>query len=234
MSFKAVPWNKGYTKDTHPSLQQTSRTMKAKGIDNAKSWREEKRQNGDLPRYNKLHCNGDLAELLGAIYGDGSIYAFDRTEYLRIACNSKYPEWVERCAGLIEAVFQKKPNIRQRRQCRCIDITLYQKFISSRLNIPAGAKGHREIKIPSWVLKNEKFIIRYLRGLYETEGSLSVHEPTYTYKLMFTNRNDSLLAQVEYLWKRLGFHPHRSLYKVQISKKDEVLAASELIGFRQY
>ncbi|MCD6270358.1 hypothetical protein J7J23_01095 [bacterium] len=70
--------------------------------------------------------------------------------------------------------------------------------------------------------------------MYEAEGSFCVHKPTYTYKFLFANRNKSLLENVYRILKILGFHPHKSKYKIQISKKGEVYKIKELIKFRQY
>jgi len=41
-------WNKGFTKETHPSLLKTSRTMKAKGLDNFHAWRERMKMIGAI------------------------------------------------------------------------------------------------------------------------------------------------------------------------------------------
>ena len=215
-------------------MRKISQTMRRKHIDNFAKWREEMRRSGKWPSYGPLKESGDLAELIGVVLGDGSIHAFPRTECLRIVCNTQYPDWIKRCEMLIKNVFDKKPNIGKRKDSNCCNVTLYQKEISKRLGIHIGSQGNRSLSIPGWVLKNRQFVLRYLRGLYEAEGNLSIHEPTYTYKFMFTNRNDSLLEHVEFLWKQLGFHPHRSTHTVQISKKDEVFKASELIGFRKY
>ena len=231
---RPAPWNKGQTKETNSSVAKISRTFRKKKIDNFSEWRRKKQKEGRWNTYKELKKDGDCAELIGAVLGDGSIYSFPRTEYLRIVCNTVYPGWIKRCALLVERVFGKKPHVAKRRASNCANITLYQKNIGERLGISPGSKGRRVFKTPGWILKNDDFIIRYLRGLYEAEGSLSVHKPTYTYKFIFANQNESLLDQVEYLWEHLGFHPHRSKYKVQISKKSEVFAASELMEFRKY
>lgn len=88
--------------------------------------------------------------------------------------------------------------------------------------------------MPKWISKNKEYLIRYLRGLYEAEGSFSIHQPTYTYKFVFANRNKSLLNNVDKGLKVLGFHPHKDSCRVQISRKEEVYHCKELICFRSY
>ena len=108
------------------------------------------------------------------------------------------------------------------------------KKISKRLKIISGSRKKQDIKIPQWILKNKNYIKRYLRGLYEAEGSFCIHKPTYTYKFLFRNTNESLLNNVYRALKILGFHPHRSKNMIQISRKQEVYKIKDLINFRQY
>jgi len=233
---RPAPWCKGYTKETHPSVLKISKTFKRKKIDNFKRWRQEAIKLGILKtNYPPLKQNGDLAELIGVVLGDGHIERFPRTESLTIACNSNNLGFINRYARLITKLFHKPPYIAKVNQSgSCTRIRIYQKQISRRLGIPTGNRSEREISIPRWILKNRNFLLRYLRGLYEAEGSFCVHKPTYTYKFLFSNRNESLLRNVYKGLKILGFHPHISKYKIQISKKEEVYKIKDLIKFRQY
>ncbi len=77
-------------------------------------------------------------------------------------------------------------------------------------------------------------MIRYLRGLYEAEGSVGIHKPTSTYKLFFTNNNGSLRKIVFDQLIRLGFYPHVSGSDVQLSRKAEVEQCIKLLRFRKY
>lgn len=229
------PWNKGLTKTTHPSLRKTSETMKSKGLDNFKEWRAAAKERGFIKKANSpLTKNGDLAELLGVILGDGNIYKFERTEGLRIVGNSNHHGFIERYAYIVEKVFNKKPHVAKRRDSSASNITFYQKDISKRLGIPTGSKRCLDFKVPSWIIKEKRYVIRFLRGLFESDGNFSEHQKTYTYKAIFTNRNESLLNIVYRLLKKLGFHPHRSKYKVQVSKKEEVKNLKNLLQFRHY
>jgi len=233
---RPAPWCKGYTKETHPSVLKISKTFKRKKIDNFKRWRQEAIKLGILKtNYPPLKQNGDLSELTGVVLGDGNIGRFPRTESLTIACNSNNPVFINQYMILITKLFHKPPYIAKVNQSgSCTRIRIYQKQISRRLGIPTGNRSEREISIPRWILKNRNFLLRYLRGLYEAEGSFSVHKPTYTYKFLFSNRNESLLRNVYKGLKILGFHPHISKYKIQISKKEEVYKIKDLIKFRQY
>ena len=228
-------WSKGFTKETHPSVRKISETMKKRKIDNFANWRKEAKKTGLLKvNYCTFKRNGDLAELIGVILGDGHIEKFPRTERLLIFSNSNNPGFVKRYIGLVEKTFEKKTYVYKQSNQNCVRISLYEKEISKRLGIPTGARGNIKVSVPRWIVRERKNIIRYLRGLYEAEGSLSFHSPTYTHKFSFSNKNESMLKNVERLLKILGFSPHSDSLRVQLSKKDEVKQIVDLLKFRQY
>lgn len=230
-------WSKGFTKENHSSLKKTSETMKKKDIDNFSVWRERMKKEGKIrTQYPVLPKNGDLAELIGVVLGDGHIRKFARVDELSIFSNSNNPGFVKRYARLVKKIFDKKPALTKHGDKNCTRIRIYQKFIQKRIGVPYSPRGKLNIIIPPWVLRDNEFIVRYLRGLYEAEGSHSVHLPTSTYKFAFSNRNVSMRRNVLRLMKKLGFHPHESTKNssVQISRKKEVFEAMELLKFRKY
>lgn len=228
-------WNKGFTKLTHLSVLKISETMRKKRLDNFSCWRKRMKKEGKLKFvYNPFEKNGDLAELIGVILGDGHIEKFPRTERLYIASNSKNEGFIKRYAKLIEDIFKKAPTCTKMKKANCVRISLYEKFISKRLKIPTGNRKEINFKIPIWIKKNKNHLIRFLRGLYEAEGSFCIHKPTSTYKLFFANKNSSLLDLVYDSLKELGFHPNKSSYKIQVSRKEEVYRSKDLLEFRNY
>ncbi|MBU3925109.1 MAG: LAGLIDADG family homing endonuclease [Patescibacteria group bacterium] len=229
------PWNKGFTKENHSSVLKISQTMKEKKINNFAGWRKKCIEKGLLKsKYPDFKKNEDLAELIGVVLGDGHIQSFPRTERLTISSHSKNRGFINRYACLIEKVIKKKPYCEKIKNANCVRISIYEKFISKRLKIPAGNRKDLVAKIPEWISADKKILTRYLRGLYEAEGSFCVHKPTYTYKFLFSNKNKTLLDNVYGALKIFGFHPRRGAYRIQISKKEEVYKIKELIKFRKY
>ena len=56
----------------------------------------------------------------------------------------------------------------------------YQKYIFERLGILIEKRKNAVYKLPRWIEMNEEYLILFLRGLFESEGSLSIHLPTST------------------------------------------------------
>lgn len=223
------PWNKGFNKNNNPSVRKISDTFKKKGIDNFAAWRSKHKI-----EYKDFVKNGDLAELIGVTLGDGHIHKYVRTEELSIISNSNNEGFALRCGWLMQTVFDKNPSYYWHIGQNSIKIRIYQRHISKRLGIPTGNRAKNVYTVPKWILTERQYIVRYLRGLYEAEGSFCVHKPTYTYKLLFANKNESLLNIVLTLMRELGFTPHKSKYQIQISKKAEAYKAIELLEFRKY
>jgi hypothetical protein len=230
-----APWNKGLTKETSKSLRQTSLTMKQRKIDNFARWRDVQIESGKIKsNYKSFEKDGDLAELIGVILGDGNLSIFPRTERLLIFSNSNNKGFINRYARLVEKIFEKRPAVKNLVTSKCTRISIYEKHICKRLGMSSGSKSKKHFTVPRWILKERNFVLRYLRGLYEAEGNFSMHKPTCTYKMFFSNSNISLERIVYRLVKGLGFHPNLSGQKVQISRKKEVYDFIRLISFRKY
>ncbi len=227
-------WNSGLTKETNPSVSKISQTMKQKKLDNFSAWRERMKNEGHAPTYEPLIKNEDLAELIGVTLGDGSIHKYARTDGLRIVSNSENVGFINHYTDLVSKVFNKKATNSKRKNSNATDIRVYEKHISKRMGIPAGARANLTIMVPKWIRNNPDYSRRFLKGLYEAEGSYCVHEATYTHKFIFTNHNQSLLKIVFNLLKELGFNPYINSNRVQLSRKAEISRIIELLEFRKY
>jgi hypothetical protein len=228
-------WNKGLTKYTHPSVMKTFLTMKSKNIDNFKNWRTERQKLGIIPsEKSSFKRSRELAELIGVILGDGSIYNYPRTEGLTITGNFSNTGFTKRYTNIVERIFNKQPTVGKATDSNAVRIRIYQKYISKRTGIPCGNRKDLKIHIHSWIKQDRRYLISILRGLFEAEGYLSVHRKTYTYNFQFSNRNDSLLKFVEDSLIYLGFHPEIREYYVRLRRRVEVERFKKLIKFRVY
>jgi len=229
MKQKGKPWNKGFTKFTHPGMMKTSQTMASMARSNFYQWQLKNKK-----AYSNFKKDGRLAELIGVVLGDGHIQAFPRTERLIVSSNSQNSGFIKRYKMLIKTIFGKQPLCMKSKNSNCVRISIYEKLISKRIGIQTGNRKGLNFRTPKWISRNKNYLKGYLRGLYEAEGSFCTHKPTGTYKFLFKNTNNSLLNIVYDGMKTLGFHPHRSKHQIQISKKEEVYAAQKMLKFRRY
>jgi len=99
-----TPWNKGKSKETHPSLLRLSQALKEKKEWNFSDWQTKRRPQFGA-RYRILEKDNILAELIGIVLGDGNLYKHLRTENLRITCNSKDSGYIKHIGSLIKKFF---------------------------------------------------------------------------------------------------------------------------------
>src|SRR3989344_3013962 len=230
-----MSWNKGLTKETSLSVMKISRTMRKRKIDNFLVWRNRMKVLGKIPGgYAELIKCEELAEFVGVILGDGNISKFPRTERLIISAHSTNRGFVNRYVGITRRVLGKEPTVTNVRGANCTRISVYEKYLSKRLEIPAGSRQYKLIRFPGWIRRSDKFVQACLRGLYEAEGSFSYHPATYTHKAHFSNTNPSLLNFVYMALKRFGFHPLREHKRITLSRRDEVAELQHLLNFRKY
>ncbi|MEK7533983.1 MAG: LAGLIDADG family homing endonuclease [Patescibacteria group bacterium] len=214
--------------------KKISETFRKRKIDNFKKWREEMKRTGRTPRYLSFIRSKDLAEYIGVVLGDGNISSFPRTERLIIVGNLNNAGFIRQYSLLTEKIFGKIPTATKISGSNAIRISIYQKFISKRLNIPSGDRAKYIFKIPAWILGNKNYIVSLLKGLFEAEGSLSIHKKTCTYNFQFKNSNQSLLKTVADSLIYLGFHPEIRTNCTRLRRKKEVESFKYLIKFREY
>lgn len=232
-SIGPMPWGRGEAKENNLSLSRLSNTLKAKKKWNFSKWQEQRKRQGVI-QYNELSTNEDLAELIGIILGDGNLNKHPRTENLRITCNSKDRVYIKHIINLIAKVFYKTPSMRKRNDENAVSIDLYQCKISERLNIPCGNKISNNAGIPAWIFVQVKYVLRCLKGLFETDGCFVVDKNNYTQIIEFKNHCRRLREDVYSMLRQLGYHPQFGRNYIRLARKTEVYSFKDLINFRNY
>lgn len=205
--------------------------MKAKKEWNFSEWQRSKRP---IIQYKELSKDENLAELIGIILGDGNLNKHPRTENLRITCNSKDEGYIKHIGILIKKVFYKSPSIRKWNNANAVSVDLYQCKISERLNLPCGDKIRNNVGIPSWILFNERYMLKCLKGLFETDGCFHEGKNNYTRIIEFKNNCNKLREDVYSSLIKLGFKPQFGQNYIRLAKGSDVYRFKEKIDFRNY
>ncbi|NQT46845.1 MAG: hypothetical protein HQ593_05150 [Candidatus Omnitrophica bacterium] len=227
-----IPWNKGETKFSHPGVLKISKTMTAKSMSNFTNWHKLRRKSLNYA----IKKSENLAELIGVILGDGSIEKYPRTQRLWITCDLRNDRYIQHLVNIIKEIFNKRPSLRKKKSQRgyAIDIYLYRCKLSAKLGIHAGNKIKNNVGVPVWIKKNKKFIIKCLKGLFETDGCFHEDKLNYTRTIEFTNFCSHLREDVHSMLKQLGYHPQLGKRYVRLARNKEVYDFKRLINFRNY
>lgn len=157
-----------------------------------------------------------LAEFIGIFLGDGTLSPYYTAIYLHSIADKNYIEYVKSlCGRLFEGA---SVTVHKKKSENCIVVQINSvSVVRFLLRMGLATKA-----IPAWIYKRETYIRACIRGLFDTEGSISFK----TYKsrkgirvykqLNFRNANSQLIKFVRNNLKSLGFRPtmtlKRSLY----------------------
>lgn len=144
----------------------------------------------------------DLAYLYGIYLGDGCVSG----NKFVLSCGTKHhPYLVQKWSSAMTAVTGKIPKLRHRKQCRCTDIYIYDKFISKRMNVEGGRKTF-DCFIPDWILNNIEYSKKCLLGLMESDGGIYhvYKKGGWYWQSQFTSSSSNLIKDIIKIFEMLG------------------------------
>lgn len=176
--------------------------------------------------YPKL-CEG-LSEFIGAYLGDGTM-----TEYfIRISgdfrCDLPYFRYL---SDLIFNLFSVKASIVKEKSRNTAYLLISSKRICSFLTKNYGDKIKNNVGIPKKIVSSRKLAMACLRGLVDTDGSVSRRgRKGSQFCVQFTSYNRKLLKQVYSIGKRLGVFTYITGNETGTNKWENVLKYFSLVG----
>jgi len=147
----------------------------------------------------------EFAEFYGVMLGDGCIYS-----NLNGLCVSGDKildkDYYNYLSKLTFNLFKIKPKILESKKDRTIRLILYSHPVSEyllKMGFPKGKKLDYKLKIPDFILKNKNLTAYCIRGLVDTDGSISSHPHT---KIMIhiSIVSDSLRSSIYSAFGSLG------------------------------
>lgn len=174
-----------------------------------------------------------FAELVGILLGDGHLskYKFQ----IVITLNSDLEkEYVTFIYALLKDLFKIEPKIRFFRNKKAIQIGLNSKIIFNLLNRDVGIPSCRRKtkpnnKIPDYIFNNKKLLKACIRGLFDTEGSLSIRHHK-AIRLSIFNNSPFLLKSIYVGLKNLGFNAILKTRSVRLNRTSEIIRFFKEIG----
>lgn len=174
------------------------------------------------------------AELIAVIIGDGHLSQNQAQIYL---------DNLERTYALyLQEKIQKltlyKPSLLQAKE-NLLNISLSGKAICAeihRLGVEYGNKTKKQTHIPKWILEKKEFTQAFLKGLFDTDGSLYedyhfINGKEYKHwNVAITSYNSLFLKEVVSALISLGLHPTNSTkHRAALRRKEEVQKFIKLI-----
>jgi DNA-binding transcriptional regulator WhiA len=189
-----------------------------------------------------------MAELVGALIGDGYIYRKNGKYQIGFVGNPKTDvEYYTKLQKLILSEWNKKANIkfRERGIRMVIDSKETSDFLVNNLRICYGEGKCEKVKIPHEMTKDWKLARNVLRGIVDTDGSVfiaqkqgaknypSIEITTSSIKLANQIRNILIKRnfRVANIWSYKSKMSKRITYKVPLNGKENLRKWIDKIGF---
>ncbi len=163
-----------------------------------------------------------LAEFMGILFGDGHVGKYQTSITLDSETDAEYIAFV---IDGIQNNFSVIPAARKRKNARAIEICISSVSFSRhmvRFGMKEGNKIQNGFRIPEWIFNSDKYLRAFMRGLFDTDGSIFldrkiVKKKSYAYVGMaITSASADLRSDILRAFKQLGFSPTNTSKQISI------------------
>ena len=169
----------------------------------------------------KPKLNEELAEFLGALSGDGNVDP--NNNRVSIGCDviTDFEYVTDLIKGKFTKLFNTETTIKV--QNGTIYCQVYSKDLADYLEELGFPKGNRKNRtnIPQTIVKNKKFLIAFLRGVFDTDGSFHRKRET-SAVVEYISCSPLFLLQIKESLIKLGLRASLSGKSVYIYSQDDV------------
>lgn len=176
--------------------------------------------------------NEHLAELLGILAGDGHISS---TNYhISVTCHRiKDKDYIENhVTNIFIKLFEVNPKTREQLHNNTIKCVVNSKilfeFLTQMFKIPIGKKKGK-LHIPEQIFNKNKLLSNYLRGLFDTDGSIYIRREK-SLVLSIASRDPLFLDEVKMAFIKLGYNPSVSGKNLCLYRQEQIKRFWDKIG----
>ena len=178
----------------------------------------------------------NVAELMGLVNGDGMF----TKKGIRLIFHKKQIDVLDNVTKYLNEM-NINNNIEQHRSCKsCLNLNIYSTdFLNILEKLGCYLEKGVNKRTPKFVLEGTKEImISYLRGLFDTDGSISFHGNFG--RIKFCNTSKYLSREMQQILYLNGIHSKLTIYKrkkyltiynIEISSFDDIILFQNKIGF---
>lgn len=157
--------------------------------------------------------NEELAEVMGAIMGDGGLSPMQLKISLNIKTDKDYANYLK---NLLGKLFKIQVSIYERVQYSTITLAMNSNklvFFLNKNGLPIGNKIIQNVDMPDWIHQRKTWQRACLRGLFDTDGCTYIDKHFYRMKsykhicVAFTNYSIPLLKSIDKVLCALNYHP---------------------------
>lgn len=231
LSFNQLPFNWGASKGGKIGIVKMMEEYKSK----LPLWRKKARKKTIIRNTKRVklpQLNEKLAEFIGAYLGDGTLTPY----VVRISGDYRYDKpYFDYLSEIVWDLFGIYPSIYKEKHRNTLYFLLCSKkichFLNQEYNLKCGDKIRNNSCIPPQIFKNDKFLVACLRGLIDTDGSVSRRGRNGSqFCIHFCSYNPKLLNQVAEIGKRFKLFTYSYKYFVGTNRWENIKKYFHFVG----
>ncbi len=172
----------------------------------------------------KPKLNRELSELIGILAGDGHLSNFNYEISVSGHLYLDKDYLIKYVSCLFQHLFDVNVKIKKNKNSngmRCVvNSKLLMKYLTESFEIPVGKKKGN-LHIPIQIRNKKLFLKRYLRGLFDTDGSLYLRRKN-SLVISIISRDPVFLEEIRLSFIELGYSPSISGKNLYIYDQKEI------------
>ncbi len=198
-------------------------------------WRIKGGRNSSIKSIKKIkhpELNEDLAEFIGVYLGDGTLTKY----FIRVSGDYRYDlPYFNYLSKLTFRLFGVNPTVYKEKNRNTAYLAIFSKelcsFLNKKYSINFGNKIKNKTQIPEKILQSRKLSTACLRGLIDTDGSVSRRgRKGSQFCIQFTSHNIGLLNQVNEIGKNLKIFTYFTGNNIGTNKWENILRYFKIAG----
>jgi len=170
-----------------------------------------------------------LAEFIGIVIGDGTL----NRNFIRISGDSRYDShYFSHISKIIKSLFGLDTTISKDKRGNTLYLTVCSvrlfEYLENNFDLFGGDKIKNGVLIHKDLLKLRKISVGCLRGLVDTDGSIS--KSGNGMSLVFSSGNPKLLSQVSGIFESLGIKHSKYEHAIYCRSKESIVKYFRIVG----
>ncbi|MFQ6130274.1 MAG: LAGLIDADG family homing endonuclease [Candidatus Hadarchaeaceae archaeon] len=169
--------------------------------------------------------SGSLAELVGAVIGDGNLWRDSRHYRIDINGHPKLDrDYYDYLRKITRTLFDREPYVRTRKRTGSIQFRICSKeafrLLTEKLGLPYGRGKGQKVTIPEKFYSSWSVLMRCVRGIADTDGCFSLTQRVsgrFYPSIQISTTSANLAIQLKEILIKRGF---RVYFRKQTRKKE--------------
>jgi intein/homing endonuclease len=174
----------------------------------------------------------DLAEFCGVMLGDGHIGSGQIFITVNIKTDRNYVPYLQ---DLLERLFQFTPRVTKIINEAVVNLYVTSTYLVGKLRdvgICSPNKVRDQVGVPDWIFDAPDYQRGFLRGFFDTDGSIYRLKHFDAVQMSFSNRSMRLLEGTRQILLGLGYRPSRlNDHSIYLTRRAHIEKYAREIGF---